>query len=288
MPDDASSLTAERADPAGGNRRGNPEAPQYEEQNKDTKSGQRRLSRIGVQWRGMPPATSPCTGRLRRSPESMRERSSMARTGPNSIARRTLVWLGVMLAAGTVILGGGIITGHASWAPKLALDLEGGTQMILAPKVEGGRRPSPVSSSTRPWRSSASALTAPASPKRRSAPSPGATWWSACPASRTSATRELIQASADMEFRPVLTTAAPARLLPRRERTPGEGTAEADGQAGERQRPQLDHAGRSTRQFEALDCARPGPGRRQRLRSGQADGRLRTDGTRDQVHPRAG
>ena len=62
----------------------------------------------------------------------------MARTGPKNSALRVLVWLGVILAVMTAVLAGGTMAGQASWAPKLALDLEGGTQMILAPKVEGG------------------------------------------------------------------------------------------------------------------------------------------------------
>jgi preprotein translocase subunit SecD len=32
----------------------------------------------------------------------------------------------------------GVLTGGGSWAPKLALDLEGGTQIILAPRLESG------------------------------------------------------------------------------------------------------------------------------------------------------
>ncbi|MGV8876664.1 MAG: protein translocase subunit SecD, partial [Rhodoglobus sp.] len=39
----------------------------------------------------------------------------------------------------TVLIGAGTIFGAASWAPKLALDLEGGTQVVLAPKLESGQ-----------------------------------------------------------------------------------------------------------------------------------------------------
>ena len=35
--------------------------------------------------------------------------------------------------------GAGILWQNGSWAPKLALDLEGGTQIILAPKLENGK-----------------------------------------------------------------------------------------------------------------------------------------------------
>ena len=57
----------------------------------------------------------------------------MARTGPKKPGLRVLVWLGVLLATLTAVLAGGTLAGQASWAPKLALDLEGGTQLILAP-----------------------------------------------------------------------------------------------------------------------------------------------------------
>lgn len=49
-------------------------------------------------------------------------------------AARTLTWLLVLfLAVGALIFSGG-----GSWTPKLALDLEGGTQIILAPQISEG------------------------------------------------------------------------------------------------------------------------------------------------------
>ncbi|MER1996241.1 MAG: protein translocase subunit SecD [Arthrobacter sp.] len=62
----------------------------------------------------------------------------MPRTGSGPAAKKTLIWLGVLFAALALLLGGGSMWSNASWTPKLALDLEGGTQMILAPKVQGG------------------------------------------------------------------------------------------------------------------------------------------------------
>ncbi|MGO4384949.1 protein translocase subunit SecD [Specibacter sp. RAF43] len=61
----------------------------------------------------------------------------MARTGPTSSARRMLLWLVAIFIVCIITVGGGVLTNAASWVPKLGLDLEGGTQMILAPKVEG-------------------------------------------------------------------------------------------------------------------------------------------------------
>jgi len=59
------------------------------------------------------------------------------------MAGRSLTWLGVITLALLGILVGGIIWSSASWAPKLALDLEGGTQMILKPNLEGGEQATP-------------------------------------------------------------------------------------------------------------------------------------------------
>lgn len=41
------------------------------------------------------------------------------------------------------INGAGVLWGGGSWVPKLALDLEGGTQIILAPRLESGETVSP-------------------------------------------------------------------------------------------------------------------------------------------------
>ncbi len=61
-----------------------------------------------------------------------------SRPTPVRKAWRSLTWLGVIIAALFAINAAGVIWGGGSWTPKLALDLEGGTQIILAPKVESG------------------------------------------------------------------------------------------------------------------------------------------------------
>ncbi len=54
-------------------------------------------------------------------------------------AWRSLTWLLIITAGLTGILAYGVIFEKASWAPKLALDLEGGTQITLAPKLGAGQ-----------------------------------------------------------------------------------------------------------------------------------------------------
>ncbi|MFF2390329.1 protein translocase subunit SecD [Agromyces sp. NPDC058104] len=61
-----------------------------------------------------------------------------SRPTPVRKAWRSLTWLGVIIALLFGINAAGVIWGEGSWTPKLALDLEGGTQIILAPKVESG------------------------------------------------------------------------------------------------------------------------------------------------------
>ncbi|WLQ06267.1 protein translocase subunit SecD [Arthrobacter oryzae] len=142
----------------------------------------------------------------------------MARTGPKNSALRVLVWLGVILAVMTAVLAGGSISGQASWAPKLALDLEGGTQMILAPKVEGG------SDINEDQLNQAVAIirqrvdgsgVAEAEISTQS----GRNVVVSLPGTPSKETRALIQASADMNFRPVL-QAGPGAAVPTESLTP--------------------------------------------------------------------
>ena len=48
----------------------------------------------------------------------------------------SFIWLTVITAALAVLVGAGAIWSTATWAPKLALDLEGGTSIILEPQVD--------------------------------------------------------------------------------------------------------------------------------------------------------
>ena len=63
----------------------------------------------------------------------------MAKTTPVRKAWRSLTWLILIVAGLIAINGAGVLWQNGAWAPKLALDLEGGTQIILAPKLESGQ-----------------------------------------------------------------------------------------------------------------------------------------------------
>ena len=62
----------------------------------------------------------------------------MARSTPVRKAWRSLAWLAVITLALGAVLTGGVLFSTASWAPKLALDLQGGTQITLGAQLGSG------------------------------------------------------------------------------------------------------------------------------------------------------
>ena len=63
----------------------------------------------------------------------------MSDSAVSKSARKRLTWLGILTLTLAGIIGLGAVTGGgATFAPKLALDLQGGTQIILAPLLEDG------------------------------------------------------------------------------------------------------------------------------------------------------
>jgi preprotein translocase subunit SecD len=185
----------------------------------------------------------------------------MARTGPKNSALRVLVWLGVILAVMTAVLAGGSISGQASWAPKLALDLEGGTQMILAPKVEGG------SDINEDQLNQAVAIirqrvdgsgVAEAEISTQS----GRNVVVSLPGTPSKETRALIQASADMNFRPVIQAGAGA-AVPAESRTPEDKLPKptaAPANSSDENWVTAD----VYKKFEALDCDNPSQDKQER------------------------
>lgn len=66
----------------------------------------------------------------------------MARSTPERKALRSLVWLLVIIVALIGANGASVAFNNGEWTPKLALDLEGGTQLILTAQLESGAQPS--------------------------------------------------------------------------------------------------------------------------------------------------
>ena len=55
-------------------------------------------------------------------------------------AKRVLVWLFAGIIVLISALGFGVVKSDATWAPKLGLDLSGGTQIVLEPRVDGDQK----------------------------------------------------------------------------------------------------------------------------------------------------
>lgn len=63
----------------------------------------------------------------------------MAQSPAVKRARRSLTTLLVIIVALVGVIALGVWRGDATWTPKLALDLQGGTQIVLAPKLADGQ-----------------------------------------------------------------------------------------------------------------------------------------------------
>lgn len=123
-----------------------------------------------------------------------------------SKAIRSLIWLGVILIALLGINAGGVLFGGGSWTPKLALDLEGGTQVILAPKLAAGESVTDAQlnqavSIIRQRIDSAGVSEAEINTQ-------GNNIVVSVPGKMDDQTRQRIEASAQLELRPVLLTSA--------------------------------------------------------------------------------
>ncbi len=175
----------------------------------------------------------------------------MSSIRPVKQARKALLWLLVVVIIASGVLVGGVMASKTSFAPKLALDLEGGTQMILAPRVQGNE------SITQEQLDQAVEII------RQRVDGAGVTESEittqsgrnvvvSMPGVPSQETRDLIQASANMEFRPVL-IAGPYDAVPKDQRTPEKDipkpTAKPDNPSDTNWiTPEL------YKQFEAYDC----------------------------------
>ncbi|MET1034222.1 MAG: protein translocase subunit SecD [Arthrobacter sp.] len=142
----------------------------------------------------------------------------MSTNGPIRHARRALLWLGVIMVALSALVVTGVATGNTTWGPKLALDLEGGTQMILAPEVAGG------ADATQEQLDQAveiirQRVDGSGVSEAEITTQSGRNVVVSMPGTPDTRTRDLIQASANMEFRPVI-VAGSFGATPEENRTP--------------------------------------------------------------------
>lgn len=171
---------------------------------------------------------------------------------PRGRAKRTLWWLLALTLALTAALGVGVATGQTDGAPKLALDLEGGTQMVLAPQVAGGQQATEEQLGQAVeiirQRVDGSGVS-----EAEIATQGGSNVVVSLPGIPDDRTRELIQASADMEFRSVLSIAG-GEAVPEEERTALEDFPQPEGEPANGSDPAW-ITPELAAEFEATDCA---------------------------------
>src|SRR5699024_7961283 len=127
----------------------------------------------------------------------------MAAPKPVRAARAALVALFLILITMGGLLAYGVQAGRAQWAPLLALDLEGGTQMVLSPETDPGEEidDEQLQQAVEIIRQRVDGTGV---AEAEIAVQGSENIVVSLPGTPDQETRELIQAPADMEFRPVL------------------------------------------------------------------------------------
>ena len=143
-------------------------------------------------------------------------------------AARSLAWLGAIIALLAGLVGAGVAWWGWSLAPKLALDLEGGTQIILAPLVSEGAQVTgeQLDQAVAIIRQRVDATGV----SEAEISTLGTNIVVALPGDPDQATLDRIQASAKLEFRAVLFTGSPSpsTIGEEGDGTDGEGTDGSD------------------------------------------------------------
>ncbi len=135
----------------------------------------------------------------------------MATSSTSSRAIRALVWLLVLFAAFGALITSGALWSGGSWAPKLALDLEGGTQIILAPQIAEGTQLT-TEELTQAVGIIRQRVDATGVSEAEVSTQGGSNIVVSIPGTPDQATLDRIRSSAKLEFRAVLITAATAEL----------------------------------------------------------------------------
>jgi preprotein translocase subunit SecD len=151
-------------------------------------------------------------------------------------ARRSLIWLVVIIGALIAGNAASVIFSNGSWTPKLALDLEGGTQIILAPQLAGGEEARPSAEQLSQavaiirQRVDASGVS-----EAEITTQGGSNIVVSIPGRPDEETLNRIEQSAKLEFRPVLIAGAPGTTAVGETPTPG-----AEAPAAETPAPELE------------------------------------------------
>ncbi|KAA9395111.1 protein translocase subunit SecD [Kocuria coralli] len=163
--------------------------------------------------------TSPKDSSKNSSKDPSRTRTEVTRA--LSSARTSLIALAVVVLALIGLLAWGAGRGSTDWTPRLALDLEGGTQMVLTPELQGEDAGQEITAEQldqaveiiRQRVDGSGVAEAEVSTQG------GSNIVVSMPGTPDQETRDLIQTSAEMAFRPVLMTGS-AAAVPEDQRTP--------------------------------------------------------------------
>ncbi|WKV15509.1 protein translocase subunit SecD [Janibacter limosus] len=175
----------------------------------------------------------------------MAERRRSKDTARKDHAKRTLMWLFAGIIVLTGALGFGVVQKDATWAPRLGLDLAGGTQIVLAPGVTGG------GSVSQEQLAEARDIIVQRIDSQGTTGAEVTTQGDsnivvAMPGTPTKEQEDAIAASSQMQFRPVLATAVgdPALLEPQPSDTSSSGSSSPTLQGLRVRRQEDDHAER--------------------------------------------
>ncbi|MBZ2195737.1 protein translocase subunit SecD [Occultella gossypii] len=126
---------------------------------------------------------------------------------------RTLTFLAVLIAIVFGSVAAGTKWSDATWTPNLALDLEGGTQLILTPKTEDG---DPITSEqvSEAIRIIRQRVDASGVAEAEITSQGGQNIVVALPGTPSEETLDLVRRSAQMRFRPLLVEAGPGQIDP--------------------------------------------------------------------------
>ncbi|MFC0581101.1 protein translocase subunit SecD [Micrococcoides hystricis] len=187
----------------------------------------------------------------------------MAKNGITASARKTLIGLLLLLLVMTGAVITGVVLNQTDGKVKLALDLEGGTQMVLAPIVEDTEGDNQLSQETLDQaveiirqRVDGSGVS-----EAEITTQGGRNVVVSMPGIPDPETRRLIQASAAMEFRPVIAAGA-GTAVPEEDRTPEAEIPEPTGEPENGSDPNW-VTKELYQEFEATDCMQ-GPGEQDR------------------------
>lgn len=201
--------------------------------------------------------------------ESKKSSSKAASRGPRSVrsgsqaavstAKRGLVALAVLTIALAGILIYGVTTDRTGWDPKLALDLEGGTQMVLSPELQEAQDGQEISQEQldQAVEIIRQRVDGTGVSEAEISTQSGSNIVVSMPGVPSSETRDLIQTSAQMAFRPVITTSEGAPT-PEDQRTPIEDIPEPDAEPTDSSDPNW-VTPELVKEFEALDCSAQRP-----------------------------